>query len=91
VQPRRLTHNGAQPSMADNAFVADNGTLIGAVEVGANSSIWFGAVLRADGDAITIGADSNVQDGCVIHTDPGFPMRIGQRVTLGHQAVVMAQ
>jgi carbonic anhydrase/acetyltransferase-like protein (isoleucine patch superfamily) len=88
VHPRRLTHEGVQPSTAENAFVADNATLIGAVEVGGNSSIWFGAVLRADGDAITVGEGSNVQDGCVIHTDPGFPVHIGQRVTLGHRAVV---
>src|SRR5712692_3065969 len=88
LHPRRYTYQGLRPSIADNAFAADNATLVEAVEVAADASIWFGAVLRADGDAITIGTGSNVQDGCVIHADLGFPVRIGQRVTLGHRAVV---
>ena len=79
---------GTTPSVADDVFIAANAMLIGAVDIHAEASIWFGAVLRADGDSITIGAGSNVQDGCVIHTDPGLPVRIGLGVTLGHHAIV---
>jgi carbonic anhydrase/acetyltransferase-like protein (isoleucine patch superfamily) len=88
VHPIRLPFRGIEPSVADDAFIADNATLIGAVNIHAEASIWFGAVLRADADTITVGSGSNVQDGCVIHADPGFPVLIGQRVTVGHGAVV---
>lgn len=88
LNPNRLPFRGTTPSVADDVFIAANATLIGAVDIHAGSSIWFGAVLRADGDSITVGAGSNVQDGCVIHTDPGLPVRIGRGVTLGHHAIV---
>ena len=88
MNPNRLPFQGTTPSVADDAFIAANATLVGAVDIHAEASIWFGAVLRADGDSITVGAGSNVQDGCVIHTDPGLPVRIGQGVTLGHRAIV---
>lgn len=88
MHPLRLAFHGIEPSIADDVFIADNATLVGAVQIHADASIWFGAVLRADGDTISVGSGSNVQDGCVIHTDPGFPVLIGRRVTLGHRAVV---
>lgn len=88
MNPNHLPFQGTTPSVADDTFIAANATLIGAVDIHADASIWFGAVLRADGDSITIGAGSNVQDGCVIHADPGLPVRIGQGVTLGHRAIV---
>jgi carbonic anhydrase/acetyltransferase-like protein (isoleucine patch superfamily) len=69
-------------------FVAPNATLIGRVELGHDASIWYGAVVRADNDVIAIGEGSNVQDGCILHTDEGIPMRIGARVTIGHAAVL---
>lgn len=69
-------------------FIADNATLIGQVELDAGASVWFNAVIRADNDTIHIGANTNVQDGAVIHTDPGLPMRIGANVTIGHRAVL---
>ncbi|MFP5348037.1 MAG: gamma carbonic anhydrase family protein [Actinomycetes bacterium] len=76
------------PSVADGAFVAPGATLVGAVRLAAGSSVWFGAVLRADGDTIDIGERSNIQDGCVLHTDPGFPISLGTGVTVGHRAVL---
>ncbi len=71
-----------------SAYVFPNTFLAGAITVGPESSIWPMSVLRADTVPITIGARSNVQDGCIIHGDPGFPVIIGDRVTLGHGAVV---
>lgn len=69
-------------------FIADGATVIGDVQLGDHASVWFGAVLRADGDAIRVGERSNVQDGCVLHSDPGAPVRIGEETTIGHHAIV---
>lgn len=71
-----------------DVFVAPNATLIGRVNLGDESSVWFGAVLRADNDVITIGARSNIQDGCIVHVDPGVPVTIGEDVVVGHGAIV---
>jgi carbonic anhydrase/acetyltransferase-like protein (isoleucine patch superfamily) len=71
-----------------DAVVLGTATLIGDVRVGARSSVWYGAVVRADVEAIEIGADSNIQDCAVVHADPGFPAVLGDRVTVGHGAVV---
>ena len=65
-------------------FVADNATLIGSVVLEKNASVWFNAVIRGDNDLITVGEDSNIQDGSVLHTDPGVPLTIGKGVTVGH-------
>ncbi|MFP5441928.1 MAG: gamma carbonic anhydrase family protein [Gammaproteobacteria bacterium] len=65
-------------------FVADNATLIGSVVLEKNASVWFNAVIRGDNDLITVGEDSNIQDGSVLHTDPGVPLTIGRGVTVGH-------
>ena len=83
-----LPFEGSGPDVADDAWVAPTAVLVGAVRLGPRSSAWYGAVLRADGDAITVGAGSNVQDGCVLHADPGFPVSIGDDVVVGHGAVV---
>ena len=69
-------------------FVAESAAVIGAVTLGHNVSVWYGAVLRGDYDSIAIGADSNVQDCAIVHMDEGFPVMIGDRVTIGHQATV---
>ena len=69
-------------------FVAENATLIGNVELHDCSSIWFNVVIRGDNDPIIIGAGSNIQDGSVLHTDPGYTLRIGSNVTVGHQAML---
>ncbi len=71
-----------------SAFVAPGAVVVGDVTIGPQSSIWFQAVLRGDCEAIRVGSRSNVQDGCVLHADPGFPCTIGDGVTIGHRAIV---
>ena len=73
---------------SESWFVADNAAVIGSVLLGDNASVWFGATVRGDNDLITIGADSNVQDGSVLHTDEGIPLTIGRGVTIGHQVML---
>ncbi|TAM09423.1 MAG: gamma carbonic anhydrase family protein [Nevskiaceae bacterium] len=72
------------PRIAADAFVADSATLIGSVILEAGASVWFGSVLRGDNDELVIGERSNVQDGSVLHTDPGLKLVIGREVTIGH-------
>ena len=69
-------------------WVAPNATVLGRVRLGRDVSIWFGAVLRGDNELIDIGEGTNVQDGAVLHCDPGFPLTIGARSLIGHQAMV---
>lgn len=69
-------------------FVAPNATVIGSVELHDNVSIWYNTVIRADCDTVVIGAGSNIQDGSVLHVDPGLPMQIGQGVTIGHKVML---
>jgi len=69
-------------------FVAPDANVIGNVRLGARSSIWFGATVRGDNDWINIGADSNIQDASVVHTDPGLPVQIGSGVTVGHRVML---
>lgn len=69
-------------------FIAPNATVIGRVLMEADSSVWFNVVVRGDSDLITIGAGSNVQDGAVLHTDPGIKLTIGRDVTVGHKAML---
>lgn len=76
------------PALADGAWAAPSADLIGDVRLGARASIWFAAVVRADNTPILIGEESNIQDGAVGHSDPGAPLTIGARVTIGHQAIV---
>jgi carbonic anhydrase/acetyltransferase-like protein (isoleucine patch superfamily) len=83
-----LPFEGCLPEVADDAWIAPGAVLVGRVRLGGRSSVWYGAVLRADGDAITVGVGSNVQDGTVVHADPGFPAVIGDGVVVGHGAVV---
>lgn len=77
-----------RPQVPDSAFVAPNATLAGAVQLGEGASVWYAAVLRADNEPITIGARSNVQDGCAFHVDHGHPVTLGEGVSVGHNAVV---
>lgn len=76
------------PTLAPGAWAAPSADLIGDVRLAARASVWFGAVIRADNTPILIGEDSNIQDGAIGHSDPGFALTIGARVTIGHQAVV---
>ncbi len=77
-----------RPHVSETAFVAFSAALIGRVTIGAEASVWYGAVLRADLDSITVGDRSSVQDGCVLHTDLGVPLSVGSNVTIGHNATL---
>jgi carbonic anhydrase/acetyltransferase-like protein (isoleucine patch superfamily) len=76
------------PRLAAGAWVADSAQVIGRVDLAEDASVWFGAVLRGDNEWISIGARSNVQEGSVLHTDIGYPMTIGEDVTIGHQVML---
>jgi carbonic anhydrase/acetyltransferase-like protein (isoleucine patch superfamily) len=82
-----LEETGPETENADY-WIAQTATVIGRVKLGANASVWWGAVLRGDNECITIGRGSNVQDNAVLHTDPGFPLEVGADVTVGHQAML---
>jgi carbonic anhydrase/acetyltransferase-like protein (isoleucine patch superfamily) len=83
-----LSYKGRHPRIAENAFIAPTAVVIGDVEIGDGASIWYGAVLRGDMEAIRIGAGANIQDNCTVHTDHGHPVGIGAGVTVGHNAVI---
>ena len=76
------------PTFEEGAWAAPSADLIGDVRLGKRTSVWFGAVIRADNTPILIGDGSNIQDGAVGHSDPGAPLIIGARVTVGHQAIL---
>lgn len=82
--------DGTSPKLPEDgsAWIAPGAQVIGRVRLERGVSIWFNAVLRADNEPITIGRDTNVQDGCVFHVDPGFPLVIGADVTVGHKAIL---
>ncbi|MGR8011837.1 gamma carbonic anhydrase family protein [Streptomyces hypolithicus] len=76
------------PEVHAEAFTAPTSVVIGDVTMAAGASVWYHAVLRADCGPIVLGADSNVQDNCTVHVDPGFPVTVGARVSVGHNAVL---
>ena len=78
----------AAPTIHESVFVADTATIIGRVTLEENSSVWFGAALRGDNEPIVLGRGSNIQEGAVLHTDPGFPLTIEANVTIGHQVML---
>ena len=73
---------------ADATWIAPDATLIGDIRIGRHAGFWFGVVIRGDNEPITIGADTNVQEHTVMHTDPGFPLTIGEGCTIGHRALL---
>ncbi|MEE1768253.1 MULTISPECIES: gamma carbonic anhydrase family protein [unclassified Streptomyces] len=79
---------GKEPDIDADAFTAPTSVVIGEITMAAGSSLWYHAVLRADCGPIVIGADSNIQDNCSVHVDPGFPVTVGERVSVGHNAVL---
>ncbi len=83
-----LTLAGRTPRIPESAFVAESADVIGEVEIGENASIWFQTVLRGDIEPIRIGANSNIQDGVIVHTMLGSPAVVGDWVTVGHRAVI---
>lgn len=76
------------PKIHPTAWIADNATIIGDVTIGPNSSVWFNVVIRADNDSIVIGKNTNIQDSSVLHADPGYPVHIGDNVTVGHMVML---
>lgn len=76
------------PEIAPDAWIAPDANVIGKVVIGAGASIWFGATLRGDNEEIRIGAGSNVQENCVLHTDMGYPLTVGANCTIGHKATL---
>lgn len=83
-----LPHGDQWPEVADSAFVAPGAYVVGAVSLGERSSVWYGAVLRGDTERVQVGARTNIQDGCVLHADPGYPAVVGDDCVVGHRAVV---
>ena len=76
------------PRLHDTAWVADSAQVIGNVELAEGASIWFGAILRGDNETLHIGRHSNVQDGSMLHADPGYPLTLGENVTVGHHVML---
>lgn len=86
----RYAIDGIGPKFEDQSsnWIAPDATLIGNIQLGRNVSIWFGVVVRGDNEAIVLGAGSNVQEQTVMHTDPGFPLTVGEGCTIGHRAIL---
>lgn len=82
LEDRRVEKRGEQ------IFIAPNATLIGSVTLHEQSSIWFNVVIRGDNDPLVIGEQTNVQDGCILHADPGYPLTLGKGVTVGHKVML---
>ena len=82
INERRVSFSGT------HHFVAHDATLVGDIHLEDAVNVWFGAIIRADNDRVHIGTETNIQDGAVLHVDPGFPMHLGPRVTVGHQAML---
>ena len=80
--------NATVETDGDNYWIAPTAVLIGSVTLGRNASIWWNSVLRADNEPIVVGENSNIQDGCVLHTDPGYPLTVGKAATIGHMVML---
>lgn len=80
--------NGLRPTLHPGAWVAPSAELIADVVLGEGASVWFGAVIRADNTRISLGARTNVQEGAMLHSDPGAPLTVGEDCTIGHQAIL---
>lgn len=84
----KLRFDDVEPAVDPQAWVAPGAVLVGKVTLAADASVFYHAVLRGDMDTIDIGRGSNIQDGCIVHTDPGHPVRVGENVSVGHRAVL---
>ena len=76
------------PNIATDAYIAESANIVGRVRIGAQSSVWFQVTIRGDNEDISIGTQCNVQDGAVLHADPGFPLTLNDGVSVGHQAML---
>ena len=83
-----IAYRGKKPVIAEDSYVSKNATIIGDVTLEKGSSVFFHTVVRGDKDAIFIGENSNIQDNCTLHTDPGHELKIGKCVTVGHNAIL---
>lgn len=81
-------YKGIEPNIHENVFVADSADIIGNVTIGKNANIWYNVVIRADESSITVGENTNIQDGCVVHICHDAPTIIGKNVTIGHKALI---
>jgi carbonic anhydrase/acetyltransferase-like protein (isoleucine patch superfamily) len=88
VIPNYFSLDNSQLELGDGSYLAPSAILVGDVHIGPSSSVWFGAVLRGDNDRIAIGSESNIQDHAVLHTDPGIPLVVGDKVSVGHLAML---
>lgn len=87
-QPLVVAIEARAPAIDPEAWVAPTAAVVGGVTMGPGASVWYGAVVRADDEVVTIGRNTNIQDGAVLHADPGYPCRLGDAVTVGHGAIV---
>ncbi|MHB1164112.1 MAG: gamma carbonic anhydrase family protein [Candidatus Nanopelagicales bacterium] len=85
---RSVTVHGNSPVVAGSAWIAADVVLVGDVHIGESCGVFYGSVLRADSDSISIGEGTNIQDGCVVHADPGLPVVVGSNVSVGHRAIL---
>ncbi|MEH7117362.1 gamma carbonic anhydrase family protein [Neobacillus vireti] len=81
-------YKGKYPSVHSSSYIAPGAQLIGNIELKEDTSVWFNAVLRGDNEKITLGKGSNIQDGAIVHVDPGYPVHVGEYVTIGHNVVL---
>lgn len=81
-------HMGVEPKIDDTTFIAESADVIGNITIGRNSSVWYSTVLRGDDQPITVGENTNIQDGSVVHTGWDIPTTIGNNVTIGHKAII---
>ena len=84
----RISLTAGDQDIAKDVWIAPNATVVGTVRIRSRVSIWYGAVVRGDAESIEIGERTNIQDGCVLHADPGFPLVIGTGVSVGHNAIL---
>lgn len=80
--------DGVAPVVTETTWVADSAEVVGNVRFGENTSVWFGVIIRADNEPMNIGAGTNIQEGAVLHSDPGKPLTLGENVTIGHKAML---
>ncbi len=85
-----LKYQGIEPNIDDSCYISENATVLGRVTMKKNASVWYGTVVRGDGNHITIGENTNIQDNCTVHINENMPTLIGDYVTVGHGAIIHA-